>query len=54
MFKKKNRNKSIFAPEIDLRVEFSDLARNPYFPADFLSAPLQCSQLLWDCAKIEL
>jgi hypothetical protein len=52
-FKKKHAKKSIFAPEIALRVERSDPARNPYFPSDFLSARLQCSQLLWNCAKIK-
>jgi hypothetical protein len=51
--KKKQAKKSIFAPKIALRVERSDLARNSYFPADFLSARLQCSQLLWKCAKIK-
>jgi hypothetical protein len=35
-------------------VECSDPARNPYFPADFLSAHLQCSQPLWNCAKIKV
>jgi hypothetical protein len=49
MFKKKQAKKLIFAPA--LRVERSDPARNPYFPADFLSAPLQCSQLLHNCGK---
>ncbi len=52
-FKKKQATKSIFAPQIALRVECSDQARNPFFPADFLSAHLQCSQLLWNCAKIK-
>ncbi len=52
-FKKKQAKKTIFAPKIALRVECSDPARNPYFPADFLSARLQCSQLLWNCAKIK-
>ncbi len=52
LFKKKAK-KSIFALEIALRVERSDPARNSYFPADFLSACLQCSQLLWNCAKIK-
>jgi hypothetical protein len=45
--------KSNFAPKIALRVELSDPARNSFFPADFLSACLQCSQLLWNCAKIK-
>jgi hypothetical protein len=53
MFKKKKAKKSIFAPKIALRVERSDPPRNSYFPADFLSARLQCSQLLWKCAKIK-
>jgi hypothetical protein len=52
-FKKKQAKKSTFAPKIALRVEGSDPARNPYFPADFLSARLQCSQLLWNWAKIK-
>jgi hypothetical protein len=51
--KKKQAKKSIFAPKIALRVERSDPARNSFFPADFLSARLQCSQLLWNCAKIK-
>jgi hypothetical protein len=46
VFKKKQAKKSIFAPKIALRVERSDPARNSYFTADFLSARLQCSQLL--------
>jgi hypothetical protein len=41
------------APKIALRVELSDPARNSFFPADFLSARLQCSQFLWNCAKIK-
>ncbi len=53
MSKKKQAKKSIFAPKIALRVELSDPARNSFFPADFLSARLQCSQLLWNCAKIK-
>ena len=53
MFKKKQAKKLIFAPKIALRVELSDPARNSFFPADFLSARLQCSQFLWNCAKIK-
>ncbi len=53
MFKKKQAKKLIFAPKIALRVELSDLALNSFFPADFLSARLQCSQFLWNCAKIK-
>jgi hypothetical protein len=34
-FKKKQAKNSIFAPEIALKVELSDPARNSYFPADF-------------------
>jgi hypothetical protein len=34
-FKKKQAKNSIFAPKIALKVEFSDPARNSYFPADF-------------------
>ncbi len=49
--KKKQAKKSIFAPKIALRVERSDPALNPYFPADFLSARLQCSRLLHNCGK---
>ncbi len=41
--KKKKAKKSIFAPKIASRVERSDPARNSYFPADFLSARLQCT-----------
>jgi hypothetical protein len=43
----------IFAPKITLRADRSDPARNHHFPADFLSAHLQCSQLLRNCAKIK-
>jgi hypothetical protein len=39
--------------KIALRVELSDPAQNSFLPADFLSARLQCSQLLWNCAKIK-
>jgi hypothetical protein len=53
MLKKKQAKKSIFAPKIALRIERSGPARNPYFPADFLSARLQCSQLFCNCAKIK-
>jgi hypothetical protein len=49
VLKKKQAKKSIFDPEIVLRVERSDPARNSYFPADFLSARLQCSQHLELC-----
>ncbi len=52
MFKKKKQAKKlIFAPKIALRVELSDPARNSFFSADFLSARLQRSQLLWNFAK---
>jgi hypothetical protein len=51
-FKKKQAKKLIFDPKIALRVELSDLARNSFFPDDFLSARLECSQFLWNCAKI--
>ncbi len=53
MFKKKQAKKSIFAPKIAPRVECSDPARNSYFPADFLSARLQCSQFLHNWGNIE-
>jgi hypothetical protein len=43
----------IFAPKIALRADRSDPARNHHFPAHFLSARLQCSQLLRNCAKIK-
>ncbi len=33
--KKKQAKNSTFAPEIPLKVELSDPARNSYFPADF-------------------
>jgi hypothetical protein len=46
MFKKKHAKKLIFAPSIALRVQRSDVARNPYFAADFLNARFQCSRLL--------
>ena len=51
--KKKQAKKLIFDPKIALRVELSDPARNSFFPADFLSARLECSQFLWNCAKIK-
>jgi hypothetical protein len=44
--KKKQAKKSLFAPKIALTVERSDPAQNSSFPATFLSARLQCSQLL--------
>jgi hypothetical protein len=53
MFKKKQAKKLIFDPKIALRTERSHPARNSFFPADFLSARLQCSQFLWSCAKIK-
>jgi hypothetical protein len=53
MFKKKQAKKLIFDPKIALRVELSDPSRNSFFPADFLSARLECSQFLWNCAKIK-
>jgi hypothetical protein len=43
----------IFDPKITLRADLSDPARNHHFLADFLSARLQCSQLLRNCAKIK-
>ena len=52
--KKKQAKKLIFAPKIALRVELSDPARNSFFSADFLSALLQRSQLLWNFAKIKV
>ena len=52
IFKKKLAKKTIFAPKIALRVECSDPARNPYFPADFLSARFRCSRLLRNSVKI--
>ena len=52
-FKKKQAKKSIFAPKIAPRVERSDPAQNSYFPADFLSARLQCSQFLRNCRNIK-
>jgi hypothetical protein len=51
--KKKQAKKLIFATKIALRVECSDPARNHQFCADFLNVRLQCSQLLWNCAKIK-
>ena len=51
--KKKRAKKTIFAHTIALRTERSDPARNSFFPADFLSARLRCSQFLWNCAKIK-
>jgi hypothetical protein len=53
MLKKKQAKKLIFDPKIVLRTEHSDPARNHQFCADFLSASLQCSQFLWNCAKIK-
>ncbi len=43
IFKKKQAKKLNFAPKIALRVERSDPAWNPYFPANILNARLQCS-----------
>ena len=40
-------------PKMDPCGTPSDPARNSFFPADFLSARLQCSQFLWNCAKIK-
>ena len=55
MFKKiKQVKKLIFDPKIALRVELSDPAQNSFFPADFLSARLECSQFLQNCAKIKV
>jgi hypothetical protein len=51
MLKKKQAKKSIFAPKIARRIERSDPVRNPYFPADFFSARLQCSRLLHNWGK---
>ncbi len=53
MILKKPAKMLIFAPKIALRADPSDPARNHHFPADFLSAFLQCSQLLRNCAKIK-
>jgi hypothetical protein len=50
--KKKQAKKLIFDAKIALRVECSDPARNPYFPADFLSARFRCSQLPRNCVNI--
>ena len=49
---KKQAKKLIFASEIALRVKRSDPAQNPYVPADFLSARLQCSRLLQQLWKV--
>ena len=53
MFQKKAGQKVNFWPKIAPRVERSDPARNSYFPADFLSARLQCSQFLHNWGNIE-
>ncbi len=50
----KNTGQNIFAHKIALREELSDPARNSFFPADFLSASLDCSQFLWNCSKIKV
>jgi hypothetical protein len=50
-FKKKRAKKFIFAPEIALRVEHSNMAQNPNFRADFLNARFQCSRLFHICGK---
>jgi hypothetical protein len=42
---KKQAIKLIFAPEIALRVERFDPARNPYFPADFSHAHIKGAQV---------
>ena len=50
----KNQAKKLtFDPKIALRTERSDPARNSFFPADFLSARLQCSQFLRNCRNIK-
>ncbi len=53
MFLKKAGQLWIFAPEIALRADGSDPARNPLFRVDFLNAHLQCSQFLRNCGKIK-
>ncbi len=50
---KKQAEKLIFDPKIAIRTERSDPAWNHQFCADFLNVRLQCSQLLWNCAKIK-
>ncbi len=40
-FKKNQAKMLTFAPEIALRADCSDPARNHYFPADFLNVRLQ-------------
>jgi hypothetical protein len=49
--KQKQAKKLIFASEIALRVQRSDPAQNPYVPAYFLSARLQCSRVLHKWGK---
>ncbi len=43
----------IFAPQIALRLQCSDTARNPYFPADFSNVRFKCSQPLRKCGNIK-
>jgi len=43
----------IFAPQIALRLQRSDTARNPYFPADFSNFRFKCSQPLRKCGNIK-
>jgi hypothetical protein len=43
----------MFAPEIALKAEGSDPARNNLFRADILNAHLQCRQFLRNCGKIK-
>ena len=51
MFKKKQAKKLIFASEIALRVQRSDLAQNPCDPADFLNA---ASSVVGHSATVEI
>jgi hypothetical protein len=43
----------IFAPEIALRVDRSDPARNSYFTAHFSNARFKCIRPLRNCGKIK-
>ena len=43
----------IFAPEIALRVDRSDPARNSYFTAHFSNARFKCSRPLRNCGNIK-
>ncbi len=50
---KKQTKKLIFVPEMALRVERSDPAWNPYFPANFSNVSFKSSRFLLNCWNIK-